>query len=96
MGNIDLFIQSALDNTHDSYEKSNIGFRLRLVHKAQVDYTRHPSDMGMDLDRLSEKRGHEFDPEGHMDEIHSLRDRYGADLVALFVARPADGTCGIA
>ena len=32
-----------------------------------------------------------------MDEIHSLRDRYGADLVAsLFVARPADGTCGIA
>ena len=25
MGNIDLFIRSALDNTHDSYEKSNIG-----------------------------------------------------------------------
>ena len=96
MGNIDLFIRSALDNTHDSYEKSNIGFRLRLVHKAQVDYTQHPTDMGMDLDRLSEKRGHEFDPYGHMDEIHDLRDRYGADLVALFVARPASRVCGVA
>ena len=33
---------------------------------------------------------------GYMDEVHDLRDRYGADLVALFVARPASRVCGVA
>ena len=98
MGNIDLFIRSALDNTHDSYEKSNIGFRLRLVHKAQVSYTQHPSDMVQDLRRLSDlnRSGRRGANDGYMDEVHDLRDRYGADLVALFVARPASRVCGAA
>ena len=98
MGNIDLFIRSALDNTHDSYEKSNIGFRLRLVHKAQVSYAQHPSDMVQDLRRLSDlnRSGRRGANDGYMDEVHDLRDRYGADLVALFVARPASRVCGVA
>ena len=87
-GNIDAFIQFAIDNTHRIYRNSNIGFRLRLVHKHQVNYTQH-SNMGVDLDRLTAI-------DGTMDEVHGLRDRYGADLVALIVGRSSNGTCGIA
>ena len=87
-GNIDAFIQFAIDNTHRIYRNSNIGLRLRLVHKHQVNYTEH-SNMGVDLDRLT-------DIDGTMDEVHGLRDRYGADLVALIVGRSSNGVCGIA
>ena len=98
LGNIDAFIQFALNNTHDAYRNSNIGFRLRLVHKAQVDYTQHASNMGEDLQRLSnlDRNGRPVANDGYMDEVHDLRDRYGADLVALFVARPASRVCGVA
>ena len=100
-GNIDTFIQFAIDNTHRIYRNSNIGLRLRLVHKYATSYTEHPSDMGVDLDRLTVTSdtiidGERWDPDGHMDEVHGLRDRYGADLVALIVARPTDDVCGIA
>ena len=100
-GNIDAFIQFAIDNTHRIYRNSNIGLRLRLVHKYQTSYTEHPSDMEVDLDRLTVTsdtiiRGERWDPEGHMDEVHELRDRYGADLVALIVARASGDACGIA
>ena len=99
-GNIDTFIQFAIDNTHRIYRNSNIGFRLRLVHKHQTSYTEH-SDMLKDLQRLTFTSGtiidgQRLDPDGHMDEIHGLRDRYGADLVALIVARATDNACGIA
>ena len=98
LGNIDAFIQFALNNTHDAYRNSNIGFRLRLVHKAQVDYTQHASNMGEDLQRLSNlnRNGRPVANDGYMDEVHDLRDRYGADLVALLVARPASRVCGVA
>ena len=86
-GNIDTFIQFAIDNTHRIYRNSNIGLRLRLVHKHQVNYAQDP-DMGVDLHRLT-------DIDGTMDEVHGLRDRYGADLVALIVGR-ATNACGLA
>ena len=91
LGNIDAFIQFALNNTHEAYRNSDIEFRLRLVHKAQVDYTQH-ENMGNDLLCLDSP------DDGCMDEVHDLRDRYGADLVALLVAGPAGGIgiCGIA
>ena len=91
LGNIDAFIQFALNNTHEAYRNSNIEFRLRLVHKAQVDYTQH-ENMGNDLLCLDSP------DDGCMDEVHGLRDRYGADLVALLVAGPAGGLglCGVA
>ena len=99
-GNIDTFIQFAIDNTHRIYRNSDIGFRLRLVHKHQTSYTQH-SDMGVDLERLTGTsdtivNGERWDPNGDMDEIHGLRDHYGADLVALVVARNPENACGIA
>ena len=88
-GNIDAFIRFAIDNTHRIYGNSRIGVRLRLVHKHQVNYAQH-SDMGVDLDRLTAV------DDGYMDEVHGLRDRYGADLVALIIGRQTDSACGIA
>ena len=86
-GNIDALIQLAIDNTHRIYRNSGIGFRLRLVHKHQVSYT-EASKLKMDLDHLTR----DFD--GVMDEVHDLRDRYGADLVALIVGQ--SNACGVA
>ena len=63
-GNIDAFIQFAIDNTHRSYRNSNIGIRLRLVHKHQVRYLQ-ASGMGLDLELLAHSR------DGHMDEVHT-------------------------
>ena len=99
--NIDTFIQFAINNTHRAYDNSRIGLRLRLVHRYQVNYSQH-SDMEADLDRLTFNSTFRYsdgthpDPEGYMDEVHGLRDRYGADLVVLIVAAQADRVCGIA
>ena len=100
-GNIETFIQFAINNTHRAYSNSEIGLRLRLVHKYQVSYAQH-SDMEVDLDRLTFNSTFRYsdgtrpDPEGYMDEVHGLRDRHGADLVVLIVASQADRVCGIA
>ena len=88
-GNIHTFIRMAIDNTHRIYRNSNIGFRLRLVHTQRVDYTEH-SKLREDLNRLGRPE------DGFMDELHGLRDRYGADLVALIVGREANRACGVA
>ena len=100
-GNIETFIQFAINNTHRAYGNSSIGLRLRRVHKYQVSYAQH-SDMEVDLERLTFNSTFRYsdgtrpDPEGYMDEVHGLRDRHGADLVVLIVAAQADRTCGIA
>ena len=50
--------------------------RLNLAFATEVDYV--PHDVGaVNLDRLQ-------DPDdGHLDEVHALRDRYAADIVTL-------------
>ena len=92
-GNIDAFIQTAINNANRIYSNTEINLRLRVVDKYEVSYSRD-ADMKVDLERLAFRRDTEIsdtgrrpDPQGYMDEIHDRRDRYGADLVALFVGR---------
>ncbi len=85
--------QSALDN-------SQVPITVRLVHTHNVDYKEGFSESSGDLLRLitASKTSSPFgisDPEGAMDELHDLRDEYGADLVALF-ASLNDGSGGVA
>ena len=96
-GNIDAFIQFAIDNTHRTYGNSGIELRLRLVHKHEVSYTQ-TSSMRTDIRRLTFTAGDSGggDPLGYMDEVHGLRDRYGADLVVLIVGQNTAAACGIA
>ena len=88
-GNMDAFIQFAIDNAHRSYRNSNIDFRLRLVHAHEVNYSQD-ADMVEDLNVLT------VPGDGYMDEVHALRDRYGTDLVVLIVETSTSNACGIA
>ena len=79
-------IQLAVDETNQSYANSGIIQRVRLVHAAQVNYT-ETGKSDRDLARLQNPNG------GHLDEVHSMRDAYGADLVSLWVENL--DACGI-
>ena len=66
------------------YLNSGLDLRLRLVHQAQTTYS--PSGvLDTDLKRIKETA------DGHMDEVHDLRDQYGADLVALLTTTSDTG-----
>ena len=79
--------QNCIDTTNIAYENSAIGpLELNLVHAEEVSYTETGS-ASTDISRLQN------DSDGFMDNVHSLRNQYGADLVDLLV----DGfnACGI-
>ena len=86
--NIALEIQLAIDETNQSYINSNINQRLRLVHSAEVPYT-ETGDMNADLNCISSII------DGCLDEIHTWRDTYGADVVSLWVENGGP-YCGMA
>ena len=66
---------------NQAYENSRIAQRLRVAHTAQVNYV-GTGDFGTDLNRL------EAANDGHLDEVHLLRDRHAADLVVLVSTDP--------
>ena len=71
---IDLMIAEA----NQAYEASGVSHRVALVSRSEVAYT-EADDSFLDFDRFE-------DPlDGHMDEVHPLRERVGADLVHLIV-----------
>ena len=78
-------VDLAVAQTNQSYANSGITPRLRLVHAGEVSYTE--AGFSSDLTRLQQKT------EGYMDDVHALRDKYGADMVALIVEQA--GACGI-
>ena len=61
----------------------------------KVEYTQSTNYLGDDLSYLTGKKGGSNDPKGVLDEVHILIERFGADLIHLFV-EDAIGTCGIA
>jgi len=80
-------ILNAVAAANAAYINSEIGIRLNLVGMALTDYA-ETGDFTTSLSRL---RG---TTDGYMDEVHALRDRLGADLVALI---SEDSTyCGVA
>jgi hypothetical protein len=79
-------IALAIVETNDAYALSGIDQRLRLVHASEVTYA-ESGNIRVDRDRLR----HPSD--NHMDDVHTLRNNYNADLVSLWVE---SGGCGIA
>ena len=77
-------IQSAIDEVNQGYANSGIIQRLRLVHTAEVSYT-ESGNSDTDLARLQNKS------DGYLDEVHAMRDTYGADIVSLFVKNSESG-----
>jgi len=86
--NIELNIQLAIDQTNQSYANSNINQRVRLVHTEQVVYS-ESTDFGTTVERLKNQS------DGYIDEVHSLRNNYGADLSMLIVENMSDDFCGM-
>ena len=80
---IDLLIAEA----NEAYAASGVRQRLALVARPEVPY--EEAGAFVDLPRLEDPT------DGHLDELHVLRDRTGADLVHLIVGGRYDA-CGIA
>jgi len=83
----DALIIQAVAEANQAYANSGISARLNLVHTVLTNYT-ESGDMGTDLSRLRSTS------DGYMDELHALRNTYGADLVSLIEHEPQ--YCGIA
>ena len=86
VADIDSLVQLAIDETNESFGNSSVNQRLRLVHRAEIDYV-ETGDSSTDLNRLRNSS------DGFIDEIHTLRDNYGADCVSFWVE--SMGACGI-
>ncbi len=85
---IEAEIDLMVAETNQAYETSGVNHRVMLVDRSEVPYA-ETGDGHQDLDRL-------LDPsDGHMDDVHALRDRVGADLVHLIVGE-AEDVCGVA
>lgn len=84
---IQAMIIQAVAETNQAYANSGMSTRLNLVHTVLTDYTTSGS-MLTDLGRLRNTS------DGYMDELHALRDQFGADLVNLIDKQ--SGYCGLA
>ena len=65
--------------TNQAYAASGVDHRLRLVERSEIAY----KETG---DSLTDLRRFAAPSDGHMDAVHALRDRVGADLVHLIVS----------
>lgn len=85
---IQALINLGITETNQSYLNAGVIQRVRLVHTVEVAYT-ESGNIGTDLSRLRATA------DGFMDNVHPLRNTYGADLVHLIVDN-GGGFCGIA
>ena len=87
---IEAEIDLLIAETNEAYAASGVRHRVALVHRSEVSYD-ESGHGGDDLERLGNPS------DGHLDEVHALRDRVGADLVHLIVGRSERlNICGIA
>jgi predicted outer membrane repeat protein len=66
------------------YRNSRVNLQLRLVHFSEVNYNQ-TGNLETDLARLENPN------DGYMDNVHDLRDQYGADLVAMLATESSSG-----
>ncbi|KPH12472.1 zinc-dependent metalloprotease [Chryseobacterium sp. ERMR1:04] len=82
------FIATAITNFNTSLTNSGVSnVTINLVYSGEIDYT-EPGNISTDLSRLRTNN------DGYMDNVHTLRTTYGADLVALVTGTPTN-TCGL-
>ena len=79
-------IDLAVATANTAYANSQVNTSLRLVYSAEISYN-EASDISTDLSRLAGSA------DGYMDQIHTMRNTYAADIVSL-IGR-VNGACGI-
>jgi hypothetical protein len=77
-------IALAVAEANQSYLNSGVQIELRLVHAFETTYDEY-TDIHTALTRLQNTS------DGFLDEVHALRDRYGADMVSLWFNGPGAG-----
>lgn len=85
---IQALINLGITETNQAYLNSGAIQRVRLVRTVEVVYT-ESGNIGTDLSRLRATA------DGFMDNVHTLRNTYGADLVHL-ITNNGGGYCGLA
>ena len=87
---IQSLVDLAVANANASYANSQIATTLRVVYSGEVNFAETPANTSLDLSRLAGTN------DGYMDQMHTLRDQYGADIVSLIGSGyAAAGYCGI-
>ncbi|MBI2840141.1 MAG: IPT/TIG domain-containing protein [Acidobacteria bacterium] len=86
-GNIAAEIQLGIDETNTQYANSAVNQRVNLVATYQVNYA-ESYNSNTDLTRVSSTS------DGYIDEIHSLRDAFGADEVSFWLDSLEPNICG--
>ena len=84
-GSIQLLISEMMNISQNSMDNSEAGIDLRVVHAHKTTYEETGSDSQTDLFRLTTSPtfnlGNEY--QGYMENVHTLRNQYGADLVSI-------------
>ena len=100
VGNITNVVRTAIEYTNESFVNSNINQELELVYLGQTNY--NGVDVSVDylsvdysLGILGKYLNHfASKDDGYMDEVHTLRNKYSADIcVLLFYLKEAP--CGL-
>lgn len=81
-------INHGIATVNTAFKASLINTRVRLAHTAEVEYVE--TEYLEDLDALT------GDADGKMDEVHQLRNEYGADIVSLWTDGIYPGVAGVA
>jgi peptidyl-Asp metalloendopeptidase len=86
-------LNTVIAQTNNTYANTQVPIQVRLVHAVEVQYDDSQSNMSYST-ALSALRS---SSDKVMDEVHNLRNQYGADVVSLFVSHPfVGGTVGMA
>lgn len=84
-------INTVIAQSNEALVRSSVAMQLRLVHAVQVTYDDNVGTLNYST-ALSALRS---STDGKMDEVHALRNQYGADVVGLFVSPTSAGTVGM-
>lgn len=91
-GGIKGLIRTAVADMNTDLANALVDLEVRLVKIKKVKYAKTGTSVGFASGAL---RDISSNGDGHMDKAHKLRDRFGADFVALIIERNS-GLCGIA
>ncbi len=87
VSNIKNTILTAVELTNQSFVNSQIGYQIELVYAGLTNYSESNS-ISTDLERFR------MSNDGYMDEVHSLRAKYSADVCVLLAQ--IQSYCGLA
>ncbi|MBF0292921.1 MAG: FG-GAP repeat protein, partial [Nitrospinae bacterium] len=83
-------VNLGVSETNQGYANSGVTQRITLAHSAEVSYSEGAGSAGFSQ-ALADVRG---TSDGNMDNIHTLRNTYTADMVSLWINNSA--YCGLA